>query len=61
MERKRIIIVDLGSAVSAATPDSIDVVFGDTREKNNSVSVVGGIVGLSPFFAVHLTFFGRGY
>ena len=63
MERKHIVVDEHGSVT---TLDSI-ALFGDTHEKNNSLSVVvvvvGGIVGLSPFFVmVHLTFWGgRGY
>ena len=62
MERKHIVVDEHGSVTAL---DSI-ALFGDTHEKNNSLSVVvvvGGIVGLSPFFVmVHLTFWGgRGY
>ena len=66
MERKHIVVDEHGSVT---TLDSI-ALFGDTHEKNNSLSVVvvvvvvvSGIVGLSPFFVmVHLTFWGgRGY
>ena len=61
MERKHI-VVDHGSVT---TPDSF-ALFGDTHEKNNSLSVavvvvVGGIVGLSPFFVMVHFSGGRGY